>query len=118
MLRMAIRRWQQDSCLNIIPVKWYKGFQIYGETVSICTRNISEDRLCSFTYDHRTLKIRLPVRSAIYKQCTGGLVVRWVTTSESPLLYVFFFLYYVFFLLSTITSIKVIGMLVGRTARW
>jgi hypothetical protein len=45
----------------------------------------------SFTYDHRTLKIRLPVRSAIYKQCTGGLVVRWVTTSESPLLYVFGF---------------------------
>jgi hypothetical protein len=44
------------------------------------------------TYDHRTLKIRLPVRSAIYKQCTGGLVVRWVTTSESPLLYVLFFL--------------------------
>jgi hypothetical protein len=44
------------------------------------------------TYDHRTLKIRLPVRSAIYKQCTGGLVVRWVTTSESPLLYVFVFL--------------------------
>ena len=42
------------------------------------------------TYDHRTLKTRLPVRSAIYKQCTGGLVVRWVTTSESPLLYVFF----------------------------
>ncbi|KAF2851222.1 hypothetical protein T440DRAFT_395152, partial [Plenodomus tracheiphilus IPT5] len=33
----------------------------------------------------------LPVRSAIYKQCTGGLVVRWVTTSESPLLYVFVF---------------------------
>jgi hypothetical protein len=44
------------------------------------------------TYDHRTLKIRLPVRSAIYKQCTGGLVVRWVTTSESPLLYVLYFL--------------------------
>ena len=44
------------------------------------------------TYDHRTLKIRLPVRSAIYKQCTGGLVVRWVTTSEFPLLYVFAFL--------------------------
>ncbi|KAF1938024.1 hypothetical protein EJ02DRAFT_355461, partial [Clathrospora elynae] len=31
----------------------------------------------------------LPVRSAVLKQCTGGLVVRWVTTSESPLLYVF-----------------------------
>jgi hypothetical protein len=45
----------------------------------------------SFTYDHRTLKTRLPVRSAIYKQCTGGLVVAWVTSSEYPLLYVFSF---------------------------
>jgi hypothetical protein len=44
------------------------------------------------TYDHRTLKIELPVRSAVLKQCTGGLVVRWVTTSEYPLLYVFTFL--------------------------
>ena len=35
---------------------------------------------------------RLPVRSALFKQDTGGLVVRWVTTSESPLLYVFVFL--------------------------
>jgi hypothetical protein len=30
--------------------------------------------------------------SALFKQDTGGLVVRWVTTSESPLLYVFIFL--------------------------
>jgi hypothetical protein len=43
----------------------------------------------SSTYDHRTLKIELPVRSAVLKQCTGGLVVRWVTTGEYPLLYVF-----------------------------
>jgi hypothetical protein len=43
----------------------------------------------SVTYDHRTLKTRLPVRSALFKQRTGGLVVRWVTTSEYPLLYVF-----------------------------
>jgi hypothetical protein len=43
----------------------------------------------SSTYDHRTLKTRLPVRSALFKQRTGGLVVRWVTTGESPLLYVF-----------------------------
>jgi hypothetical protein len=42
------------------------------------------------TYDHRALNTRLPVRSAIFKQRTGGLVVRWVTTGESPLLYVFF----------------------------
>jgi hypothetical protein len=45
--------------------------------------------ILSFTYDHRTLKIELPVRSAVLKQCTGGLVVRWVTTGEYPLLYVF-----------------------------
>jgi hypothetical protein len=31
----------------------------------------------------------LPVRSAIFKQDTGELVVRWVTTGEYPLLYVF-----------------------------
>ncbi|KAF1924624.1 hypothetical protein M421DRAFT_72161, partial [Didymella exigua CBS 183.55] len=37
---------------------------------------------------------RLPVRSALFKQRTGGLVVRWVTTSEYPLLYVFIFAYF------------------------
>jgi hypothetical protein len=42
------------------------------------------------TYDHRILRTRLPVRSAIFKQDTGGLVVRWVTTGEFPLLYVIF----------------------------
>ena len=52
----------------------------------------------SFTYDHRTLKTRLPVRSAIYKQCTGGSVVAWVTSSESPLLYVFAILFAVWVL--------------------
>ena len=35
----------------------------------------------------------LPVRSAVLKHCTGGLVVRWVTTSEYPLLYVFALLF-------------------------
>ena len=43
------------------------------------------------TYNHRIFETRLPVRSAIYKQDTGGLVVRCVTTSEYPLLYVFNF---------------------------
>ncbi|KAF2125097.1 hypothetical protein P153DRAFT_120434 [Dothidotthia symphoricarpi CBS 119687] len=41
------------------------------------------------TYDHRTLRARLPVRSALFKQCTGGLVAGQETTSEFPLLYVF-----------------------------
>jgi hypothetical protein len=47
----------------------------------------------SSTYDHRTLKTRLPVRSALFKQRTGGLVVRWVTTSEYLLLYVFLYFF-------------------------
>jgi hypothetical protein len=51
--------------------------------------NIYKKNHCLDTYDHRTLKTRLPVRSALFKQRTGGLVVRWVTTSEYPLLYVF-----------------------------
>jgi hypothetical protein len=35
---------------------------------------------------------RLPVRSALFKHNTGGLVVKWVAISESLLLYVFAFL--------------------------
>jgi hypothetical protein len=35
------------------------------------------------------VNIALPVRSAVLKQDTGGLVFRRVTTSKSPLLYVF-----------------------------
>ncbi|KAJ5799463.1 L-lysine 2-3-aminomutase [Penicillium psychrosexuale] len=38
------------------------------------------------TYDHRVWKIGLPVRSAVLKPHAGGLVVGWVTTSESSLL--------------------------------
>ncbi|KAJ6183815.1 hypothetical protein N7519_005116 [Penicillium mononematosum] len=37
-------------------------------------------------------KTGLPVRSAVLKPHAGELVVGWVTTSESSLLYVFFFL--------------------------
>jgi ABC-type transport system involved in cytochrome c biogenesis permease subunit len=46
------------------------------------------------TFDHRTLRTRLPVRSALFKQRTGGLVVRWVTTGESPLLNVFDYIFF------------------------
>jgi hypothetical protein len=45
----------------------------------------------TITYDHRLKRIGHPVRSAIHKLEIGGLVVGWVTTSEYPLLYVFFF---------------------------
>ena len=45
------------------------------------------------TYDHRVWKTGLPVRSAVLKPHAGRLVVGWVTTSESLLLYVFLFIF-------------------------
>jgi hypothetical protein len=43
------------------------------------------------TYGHSQLKTGHPVRSAIHKQLNGRLVLRWVTTWESLLLYVLHF---------------------------
>jgi hypothetical protein len=43
-----------------------------------------------FTSGHSQLKTGHPVRSAIHKQLNGRLVLRWVTTWESLLLYVLF----------------------------
>ncbi|KAH0264210.1 hypothetical protein KCU91_g12214, partial [Aureobasidium melanogenum] len=40
-----------------------------------------------YTYGHSQLKTGHPVRSAIHKQLNGRLVLRWVTTWESLLLY-------------------------------
>jgi hypothetical protein len=51
----------------------------------------------SSTYGHSQLKTGHPVRSAIHKQLNGRLVLRWVTTWESLLLYVL----HSFFCLST-----------------
>ncbi|KAG9685783.1 hypothetical protein KCU95_g12264, partial [Aureobasidium melanogenum] len=45
------------------------------------------DRVIS-TYGHSQLETGHPVRSAIHKQLNGRLVLRWVTTWESLLLYV------------------------------
>ncbi|KAL2784687.1 hypothetical protein BJX66DRAFT_83412 [Aspergillus keveii] len=45
----------------------------------------------SRTYDHRVWRTGLPVRSAVLKPHAGRLVVWWVTTCESLLLYVFTF---------------------------
>jgi hypothetical protein len=45
----------------------------------------------SSTYGHSQLKTGHPVRSAIHKQLNGRLVLRWVTTWESLLLYVLLF---------------------------
>ncbi|KAJ8064767.1 hypothetical protein OCU04_007079 [Sclerotinia nivalis] len=51
---------------------------------------ISQFKEGTVTYDHRLKRIGHPVRSAIHKLQIGGLVVGWVTTSESPLLYASF----------------------------
>ena len=51
---------------------------------------ITPDRQTA-TYDHRNRRTSYPVRSSLYKPVTGGLVVKWVTIGESPLLYVFAF---------------------------
>ena len=48
-----------------------------------------EDKAFPSTYGHSQLKTGHPVRSAIHKQLNGRLVLRWVTTWESLLLYVF-----------------------------
>jgi hypothetical protein len=61
-----------------------------AKCVGPANANMNSLKFNSFTFDHRTLRTRLPVRSALFKQRTGGLVVRWVTTGESPLLNVFF----------------------------
>ena len=45
------------------------------------------------TYDHSSKKIRDPVCSPIVKLRSAGLVVGSVTTSESPVLYVLFFVF-------------------------
>ena len=46
-----------------------------------------------FTYDHRSWNTTVPVRSPIFKPWIGRLVVAWVTSSESRLLYVFDFFF-------------------------
>ncbi|KAG9668575.1 hypothetical protein KCU87_g8450, partial [Aureobasidium melanogenum] len=43
---------------------------------------------------HSQLKTGHPVRSAIHKQLNGRLVLRWVTTWESLLLYVLLFFWF------------------------
>ena len=48
----------------------------------------------SITYDHTSKKTRDPVRSPIDKLERAGSVLRWVTTGESPVLYVFFFFFF------------------------
>jgi hypothetical protein len=60
--------------------------------IKLCRRLVRErssrdsQSLMLFSYGHRTLKTRLPVRSALVKQCIARLVLWWVTTWESLVL--------------------------------
>ena len=55
------------------------------------------------TYDHRVWRTGLPVRSAVLKPHAGRLVVGWVTTSESLLLYVFVLFFILFVLIKAVS---------------
>jgi len=57
--------------------------------LSIATAIYTQLSPLSSTYGHRSKNTRRPVRSALFKLRTGRLVVTWVTSSESLLLYVF-----------------------------
>jgi hypothetical protein len=62
--------------------------QALFSTMSCCVVYITHDIRNLSTYGHSQLKTGHPVRSAIHKQLNGRLVLRWVTTWESLLLYV------------------------------
>jgi hypothetical protein len=68
-------------------------FRLYQISRSGCRDDVNIlIKFCnSSTYGHSQLKTGHPVRSAIHKQLTGRLVLRWVTTWESLLLYVLVF---------------------------
>jgi hypothetical protein len=57
------------------------------------------------TYGHSQLKTGHPVRSAIHKQLNGRLVLRWVTTWESLLLYVLHFLLHPLYISSSLDDV-------------
>ncbi|RAL03318.1 hypothetical protein BO80DRAFT_350420, partial [Aspergillus ibericus CBS 121593] len=60
----------------------------------------------SGTYDHRVWRTGLPVRSAVLKPHAGRLVVGWVTTSESLLLYVFMRSFFIFLVMDKPQSFR------------
>jgi hypothetical protein len=69
------------------------------------------------TYGHSQLKTGHPVRSAIYKQLNGRLVLRWVTTWESLLLYVLSFNSPMFFFFVTLPLLMFSLLLCSKILR-
>jgi hypothetical protein len=65
------RLWRRFSACS--PVYKYLPLQMSNQDITV-------------SYGHRTVKTRLPVRSAIFKHCIARLVLWWVTTWESLVL--------------------------------
>ena len=93
MQRAWLRRWF-DGYVYMNGMKFEYDIYVIGGVDIV---GIWESFVCgSFTYDHRQSRSLALVRSPHVKSLTGGLVVRWVTTGESPLLYVFVFFCFLF----------------------
>ncbi|KAJ9486619.1 hypothetical protein VN97_g6717 [Penicillium thymicola] len=97
--------WVTTSESSLLYVFIFVCFCYHIESIPL--KLIGPPSLYCGTYDHRVWKIGLPVRSAVLKPHAGELVVGWVTTSESSLLYVFvpLFIIVVVYLLSRLTII-------------
>jgi hypothetical protein len=81
---IAVSAYLCAYALNLRPLENFEMTYTTTLCIILCTA-------ISSTYDHRVWKTGLPVRSAVLKPHAGELVVGWVTTSESSLLYVFAF---------------------------
>ena len=77
-LEVGFLAWEPQLVLNHLTVQ--------DNANAICIEFMTE----SDTYDHRQQKIRDPVRSPLVNLLIAGLVLRSVTTGESPVLYVLY----------------------------
>ena len=109
---LCCRPWQQSPRGGEAGHSVLTACDIYRQSVNVIAI-YAGSAVTSFTYDHRHWKARDPVRSPLVKPVIGGLVVGSVTTSEYPLLYVFFSffffpllsLYFIQFLIEYIISL-------------
>ncbi|KAH0337215.1 hypothetical protein KCU81_g8241, partial [Aureobasidium melanogenum] len=74
-----------DYTLEILKVVFVTHEFVPDYRVKVGVMSKKNNNTC--TYGHSQLKTGHPVRSAIHKQLNGRLVLRWVTTWESLLLY-------------------------------
>ena len=93
------------SIINTIPLRKTYHHRIKSVVrENLCDRKLAQTMplpghatLYSSTYDHSSWRTEGPVRSPEHKPRSAGLVVGSVTTSESPVLYVFCHLFGLFF---------------------